>query len=64
MTRDDLPIILNAKHIMQITGFAKSTVFGIMNRSDFPLLEINGRKVCYRDSFFEWLDSKERSRHA
>lgn len=60
MMREELPIILNAKHISQITVFAKSTVFEIMKRMDFPLLEISNRKVCYRDSFFEWLDSKER----
>lgn len=60
MTREDYPLILQAKHIGQLLGIARSTAYALMSQNDFPLLEIGGRKVCYRDSFFRWLDSKER----
>ncbi|WP_160045726.1 AlpA family phage regulatory protein [Paenibacillus sp. USDA918EY] len=60
MERSDLPIILQAKHIIQVTGLSKSSVYELMKSPDFPLLELNERKLVYRDRFFEWLDSKQR----
>jgi predicted DNA-binding transcriptional regulator AlpA len=58
MERKDYPLILQIKDIQQILGFSKSTTYEITKQKGFPLLEINKRKIVYRDEFFSWLDSK------
>lgn len=60
MKRDDYPIVLQVRHICEILGFSKSTTYEMIKESGFPLLEINGRKIVYRDSFFAWLDDREK----
>lgn len=60
MQRDDFPIVLQIRHICEILGFSKSTAYEMIKENGFPLLEINGRKIVYRDSFFAWLDAKEK----
>jgi predicted DNA-binding transcriptional regulator AlpA len=60
MERSELPIILQAKHITQMMGWAKSTTYELSNDPKFPALQINGRKLVYREAFFEYLDSKQR----
>lgn len=59
MERSDYPIVLQVKHIQSILGFSKSTTYEVIRETGFPLLLINGRKIAYRDAFFEWLDSKQ-----
>lgn len=58
MNRDEYPLILQIKHVQQILGFSKSMAYEIAKAPDFPLIQINTRKVVYRDDFFSWLDSK------
>lgn len=59
MERTDLPIILQAKDVIEVTGLSKSTVYELFKSPDFPLIKLNERKLVYRDRFFEWLDSKQ-----
>ncbi|MGZ9583834.1 helix-turn-helix transcriptional regulator [Paenibacillus marinisediminis] len=61
MNKTDYPIILQKKHVQEILGFSKSTVYEIFKDPSFPLLEINSRKVVYRDEFFAWLNTKQRN---
>ncbi|MEW4286698.1 AlpA family phage regulatory protein [Priestia koreensis] len=58
MERKDYPLILQIKDIQQILGFSKSTTYEIIKEVGFPLIQINKRKIVYRDEFFLWLDSK------
>lgn len=58
VNRNDYPIILQIKDIQRILGFSKSTAYEITKEIGFPLLQINKRKIVYRDEFFSWLDSK------
>lgn len=60
MERSEYPIILQAKHVTEILGISKSTTYEFFNSPDFPLLQLNGRKLVYKDAFFKWLDSKQR----
>ncbi|MGG2090495.1 AlpA family phage regulatory protein [Priestia aryabhattai] len=60
MTHKDYPLILQMKDVLKILGFSKSTVYSLIQEPDFPILQINNRKVVYRDDFFVWLDSKRR----
>lgn len=57
--KSQYPDILKASQVAKIMGIAPSTAYELMRRSDFPLLEISGTRVL-RDSFFKWLESKER----
>lgn len=60
---NNLPYILKADHVAQILGIHQSTAYEIMNRSDFPLIQLDtSSKRVKRDSFFEWLESKERKK--
>ena len=59
MERSELPLIMQAKDVIKVTGLSKSTVYEIMKSPDFPLLKVNERKLVYRDAFFAWLDSKQ-----
>lgn len=59
MNKNDYPIVLQANHVTQILGVTKSTTYALFKQKGFPSLEINGRKLVYRDSFFAWLDSKQ-----
>jgi len=59
MNRNDYPLILQIKDVQQILGFSKSTAYEIAKAPDFPLIQINKRKIVYRDEFFSWLDSKK-----
>ncbi|WP_019913194.1 hypothetical protein [Paenibacillus sp. HW567] len=61
MERKDFPIVLQAKHVTEILGVAKSTTYELFASPGFPLLQLNGRKLVYRDSFFEWLDAKQKA---
>lgn len=61
MQRSDLPLILQAKHIIEVTGLSKSSVYELMKSPDFPLIKVNERKLVYRDEFFAWLDSKQQA---
>lgn len=58
MDRKDYPLILQIKDIQRILGFSKSTAYEITKEAGFPLLQVNKRKIVYRDEFFSWLDSK------
>ncbi|MED3957660.1 helix-turn-helix domain-containing protein [Priestia aryabhattai] len=48
------------KDVIKILGFSKSTVYSLIQEPDFPILQVNNRKVVYRDDFFTWLDSKRK----
>jgi predicted DNA-binding transcriptional regulator AlpA len=61
MNRNDYPMILQMKHVMEILGFSKSTIYSLAKEADFPVIEINNRKVVYRDDFFSWLDNKRKT---
>lgn len=56
----DYPLVLNAKHIIEILGVSKSTVYELFKDPTFPLLQVQGRKMVYRDQFFLWLDRQQR----
>jgi hypothetical protein len=55
---EDFPLILNAKHISEITGVSLKKAHEIMNHSDFPLIRLGKSKKVKRDGFFEWLDKQ------
>jgi predicted DNA-binding transcriptional regulator AlpA len=55
------PVVLSVKHVAEIMGVAQSTAYEMFKLTDFPALDkLNGNKRVLRDSFFAWLESKQR----
>ena len=60
-SRDNLPMMLSANDI-QTMGFTRAMAYNILNRNDVPVVKIGSRKFIQRDKFFDWLDSREKSK--
>ena len=59
-SRENLPIMLSANDI-QAMGFTRTMVYKILSSEEVPVVKIGSRKFVQRDTFFAWLDSKEKS---
>ncbi len=55
-----LPVILNVADIAEIMRVSVSTAKSCFKELGFPRLCIIKRYLVLRDSFFEWLKTKER----
>lgn len=53
--KEDFPIILTVKDIMEILGIGKGTAYELMDSEGFPCIKIGRLKRVNRDLFFEWL---------
>ena len=60
-SRETLPMTLSANDI-QTMGFTRTMAYNILNRDDVPVVKIGSRKFIQRDKFFDWLDSREKSK--
>ena len=60
-SRETLPMMLSANDI-QIMGFTRTMAYNILNRDDVPVVKIGSWKFIQRDKFFDWLDSREKSK--
>lgn len=59
-SEEDLPIIMQAKHVQSVLGISKGKTYELMNSSDFPTIYLNKRMVVPKDKFFEWLNQDKR----
>ena len=60
-SRETLPMMLSANDI-QTMGFTRTMAYNILDREDVPVVKIGNRKFIQRDKFFDWLDSREKSK--
>ena len=60
-SKENLPMMLSANDI-QTMGFTRTIAYNILNRNDVPVVKIGSRKFIQRDKFFDWLDSREKSK--
>jgi predicted DNA-binding transcriptional regulator AlpA len=51
--------LLSAKDLAQILG-NRGIAYRLLNRSDFPVVQIGGRKLVREDRFIEWLEKQEK----
>jgi excisionase family DNA binding protein len=56
--KEDYPIILTVKEIMEILGIGTRIAYELMDQKDFPTVKIGRLKRVNRDSFFEWIDQQ------
>ena len=61
-SKEMLPMMLSANEI-QSMGFTRTMAYSILNRDDVPVVKIGNRKFIQRDKFFDWLDSREKSKN-
>lgn len=60
-SRENLPMMLSANDI-QTMGFTRTMTYNILDRDDVPVVKIGSRKFIQRDKFFDWLESREKSK--
>jgi hypothetical protein len=58
---EQLPLIMTVKDVVNFLGISSTNAYAIFNRSDFPAIRINRRKLVSRDKFFQWLDMQTQS---
>lgn len=59
-SKEELPLVLNAKDIQSILGISKGKTYELMNSRDFPTIYLNRRMVVVKDAFLDWLVQDKR----
>ena len=54
----DLPDVITAEQLASALQISKSGAYTLLNRSDFPTLQIGGRKMVMKKDLLEWLNSR------
>ena len=54
----DFPDVLTAEQLASVLQISKSGAYALLNRSDFPTLQIGGRKMVMKKDLLEWLRSR------
>ena len=52
-----LPDVITAEQLASALQISKSGAYALLNRSDFPTLQIVGRKMVMKKDLLEWLNS-------
>lgn len=58
---DELPVMLNAHHLMLVLGLSKGKVYTLMNSADFPTLRFGKRLLVSKAHVLEYLDQNKNS---
>ena len=56
MSYEDYPDVLNAEQIAMLLGISRSGAYQLLNRADFPTLQIGKRKLAPKDKVLAWID--------
>lgn len=55
--KEDYPIVLTVKEVMEILGIGKRKAYELMDQPGFPCVKIGEKlKRVNRDAFFRWLE--------
>ncbi len=56
---DELPLVLDVKHIAQIMGISKVSAYGLVHSEGFPSMQMKGRLIkVSKKAFFDWLEKR------
>jgi predicted DNA-binding transcriptional regulator AlpA len=55
---DELPAVLNAKHIQNVLGLSRLKTYEVMNSAGFPALRFGRVIRVPKAAFFRWLDEQ------
>lgn len=57
--KEDYPLVLTVKEVMEILGIGRRVAYELMDRTDFPGIKVGPKlKRVNRDKFFEWLEKE------
>lgn len=52
---ENAPEILNVKQLSQLLGISVSGAYQLINRPDFPRINVGGRKMVAKQDLLEWM---------
>lgn len=53
---EDLPMLLNAKHLQKILGIGRNSAYELIYQKNFPVLRLGERKIRIpKDKLLEWI---------
>ena len=55
---DELPLLLNVKQLADLLGVSDSSVYELIQESDFPSLRIGKRIVIPKEELREWISAR------
>lgn len=55
MTLDELPEILEVKHVAEYLGIHRVSAAPLMKQKSFPSFHVGRRLFVYREAFRQWL---------
>lgn len=55
---ENYPLVLTVHDICKILKISRPTAYEMMNKPDFPLLQIGRCKRVYREAFFKWIKNR------
>lgn len=54
---DELPAILQADHIINVTGLSRAKIYGdLFKQPGFPVITCGRRKIVPKEAFLRWLE--------
>lgn len=53
---EDCSDVLNAEQIAMLLGISRSGAYQLLNRADFPTLQIGKRKLAPKNKVLAWID--------
>jgi hypothetical protein len=54
---DELPAILQADHIISVTGLSRAKIYGdLFKQPGFPVITCGRRKIVPKEAFLRWLE--------
>jgi len=56
--KEDYPIVLTVKEVMEILGIGKRIAYELMDQTNFPTVRIGKLKRVNRDAFFNWIEKQ------
>lgn len=61
MTREELPEVLNVKHIKEFLRTGKDQAYDLVNSGVFHSVRMGKKRILIpRDGFLDWLDGKNK----
>ena len=59
-SKEELPLFLDAKDIIDILKLSRSFVYSLMRNGDLPTIKVGKRRLVIRDQFIEWMNRYEK----
>jgi excisionase family DNA binding protein len=55
---DELPVLLNMRHVIDVTGVSRDTAFRLVHQRGFPSVRVGKQIRVPKDGFRRWLEEQ------